>query len=72
MKEYDPTSGYYVYKNKRTGKTQDKKPRALGDEDLPNPKVHMHAHTQIHKHPYALARTPNLTTLSLAKDSHRS
>mmetsp|Transcript_37602 Transcript_37602/g.101955 ORF Transcript_37602/g.101955 Transcript_37602/m.101955 type:complete len:863 (-) Transcript_37602:894-3482(-) len=41
VKEYDKDTGFYVYRNKSTGKVQTKKPRALGDDDLPNPTTHV-------------------------------
>lgn len=41
VKEYNPETEYFQYRNKRTGEVTDHKPLALGDEDLPTPKIHL-------------------------------
>merc|ERR1711938_262770 len=41
IKEYDPETEFFVYRNKRTNEVSHHKPLALGDEDLPTPKVHI-------------------------------
>ena len=41
VKEYDEETGYFFYRNKRTGEVQYTKPVALGSDDLEDPKVYV-------------------------------
>ena len=41
VKEYDEDTGYFFYRNKRTGEVQYTKPVALGPDDLDDPKIYI-------------------------------